>query len=938
MTTFLTQKISIVILTLLLSINDIGIVNTDASDIGNEKTEYKEDFTLNTTYYVKFDATGANNGTSWDNAYTDLQSALAVASIGNKIYVAKGTYKPSLEVDVDGSGGSDVREVTFQIPVGVEVYGGFAGNEASIDQSVLDARDFTTNETILSGDLNGDDNVTGTFPNLVYNNYTENAYHVVYTRNAGTGVIVDGFTITGGNTNGSNDNRYGAGWYNIADGNAEVSSLTIRNTHFYRNKANSDEAQGVGMYNGSNSDNTNTGLTLNKVTFSQNIGESSGSGRVAGVGLCNNRVFSGGSGNNKSTQLNLTEVTFSQNIAKADRFIYGVGLLNDIANNGNASATFNKVTFSENIGTLNNSVFANLLGIGIYNNASVATADLTFTECIFSKNKGSGLQEAGVRGGGIRNVAQNNDSQANITINRCFFIENTIEGTYLSGAGIENTAFGSISATSPINALLTINNSVFWKNKSDGKSFNDTFPRGVLTSHTTNTKADASVIITNSTFVQNESVADNPIGSDFPAFMDLQARNADENADLTLRNCIIWDNKFNGTIANIVLNPNAGTPGSTEVTFENTMIESTGFTVVNGSGLTAPSNTNGNIIDTDPLFSDASTGDLTLQASSLAVNAGNDSYAVGTEDIAGNQRIQATIDMGAYERDGIAPNTTSFTRKNPTTQNTDADALTFLVTFNEEVQDVDASDFELTGTTAALAISPITASTYDINVSGGDLADLNGTVGLNFSSAMNITDLAGNALSNTEPSIDETYILANAIDQIITFNPLEEKTLGDAPFDLMATASSGLEVSYANSNPSVVTISGQTVTLLAIGTTAITASQTGNESYNPAPDVTQTLTVVSSEIAIATPNLFSPNGDGVNDNFIISAPDLVTINLKIFDRYGRVVFETTDLNEATQTGWDGAGVQGGVYIYQFTGTADSGETINKVTGELRLVK
>jgi len=902
-------------------------------DLGNVETSTN-------ALYVKFDATGANNGTSWTNAYTNLQTALENAGAGTKIYVAKGTYKPNVEVDVDAGGGNDSREVTFQIPLGAEVYGGFAGNESNINQSVLDARDFTVNETILSGDLNGDDMVTGTFPNLMYNNYAENAYHVVYTKGAGTLTVFDGFTITGGNANGNGENRYGAGWYNIAKGLRGTSSLNIRNTNFYRNKGNSDEVYGVGMYNYSSSDIANINLTLNKVVFSQNIGESSGSGRVAGVGLSNNKIFSGGSGGSKSAQLNFTEVTFSQNIAKAERFIYGVALLNDIADGGNASATLNKVTFAENIGILNNTVFANLLGIGIYNNAgSFATANLTLTECTFSKNKGTGLQEAAVRGAGIRNVAENNGSQANITINRCSFIENTIEGTYLSGAGIENTASGSSSAASNINALLTINNSVFWKNKADGKSFNNTFPRGVLTSHTRNNKADASLMITNSTFVQNESVADNPSGSDFPAFMDLQAQNADETANLTIRNSIIWDNKFNGIIANIVVNPNAGTPGATNVTFENTMIESTGFTVVNGTGLTAPTNTSGNIIDTDPLFTNSSTGDLTLQETSPAVDKGNNAYAVGSFDLAGNQRILATtIDMGAYERDQTAPNTTSFTRKNPLEESTSADELTFLVTFNEDVKDVDVADFEATGTTASITVKQLTASTYDVLLSGGDLAGLNGTVGLNFSSSMNITDLASNALPNTEPTTDETYLLINLkAEQTITFNPLEEKFVGNLPFDLTATASSGLEVTYISANTSVATISGKTVTILSAGTTEITASQAGNENFNPAPNVSQTLVVNSVNVA-RIPNLFTPNGDGSNDNFIIDAADLLSIDFKIFDRYGRVVYETTDLNEITQTGWDGKNAQGGVYIYQYTGTLKNGQELSKTTGEIRLLK
>jgi hypothetical protein len=52
--------------------------------------------------------------------------------------------------------------------------------------------------------------------------------------------------------------------------------------------------------------------------------------------------------------------------------------------------------------------------------------------------------------------------------------------------------------------------------------------------------------------------------------------------------------------------------------------------------------------------------------------------------------------------------------------------------------------------------------TYSLDVSGGDLANLNGVVGLNFSLTMSITDQAGNPVANVEPSTDETYTMDNS--------------------------------------------------------------------------------------------------------------------------------------------------------------------------------
>jgi gliding motility-associated-like protein len=79
--------------------------------------------------------------------------------------------------------------------------------------------------------------------------------------------------------------------------------------------------------------------------------------------------------------------------------------------------------------------------------------------------------------------------------------------------------------------------------------------------------------------------------------------------------------------------------------------------------------------------------------------------------------------------------------------------------------------------------------------------------------------------------------------QSITFAALANKTYGNADFNLEATSSSGLTVSYTSSNTAVATVSGNTVTIVGAGTTNITASQAGNTTYYAATDVVQQLTV-----------------------------------------------------------------------------------------------
>ncbi|NBS79480.1 hypothetical protein EBS57_06645, partial [bacterium] len=99
-----------------------------------------------------------------------------------------------------------------------------------------------------------------------------------------------------------------------------------------------------------------------------------------------------------------------------------------------------------------------------------------------------------------------------------------------------------------------------------------------------------------------------------------------------------------------------------------------------------------------------------------------------------------------------------------------------------------------------------------------------------------------------------SFIIAKG-DQTISFSSLGTKYLDQGSFTLNATASSGLAVSYTSSNTNVATVSGSTVTLKSVGTTTITASQSGDSNWNAATNVPQTLTVQARDT----------DGDGVTD-------------------------------------------------------------------------
>lgn len=135
---------------------------------------------LNAQIFVDQNATGSNDGSSWTNAYTNLQTAIDMALIDDQLWVAAGVYKPSINIEPDSN--------YFLINKKIEIYGGFFGNESNINE-----RDWNTNFTILSGDINGDDLVDD-----FSNSRDDNALHVLLIEAFANGSIVDGFTIQNG--------------------------------------------------------------------------------------------------------------------------------------------------------------------------------------------------------------------------------------------------------------------------------------------------------------------------------------------------------------------------------------------------------------------------------------------------------------------------------------------------------------------------------------------------------------------------------------------------------------------------------------------------------------------------------------------------------------------------------------------------------------------
>jgi hypothetical protein len=210
--------------------------------------------TVGQIIYVDADVSGANDGSSWADAYNYLQDALVAALSGDEIWVAQGIYKPDQGIGITPGD----RTVTFQLISGVAIKGGYAG----FGEPDADERDIDEYETILSGDLYGDD-IEVNDPCDLWNepSRAENSFHVTTGSGTDETAVLDGFTITAGNAYERpwnpmvpDPNNWGGGMYNY------FGSPTLLDCTFSKNSA---EVVGGGMYNKNDSSPTLTNCTFN---------------------------------------------------------------------------------------------------------------------------------------------------------------------------------------------------------------------------------------------------------------------------------------------------------------------------------------------------------------------------------------------------------------------------------------------------------------------------------------------------------------------------------------------------------------------------------------------------------------------------------------------------------------------------------------------------
>ncbi len=580
------------------------------------------------TIFVKADAIGDNNGTTWQHAYTDLQAAIDAAVPADVIYVAYGTYKPSKPPY--GGVTDDPRDFAFALKVRVSLYGGFAGTEATLGDRLFNSE----GSTILSGDLNGDDG-----PDFA--NRSDNTYHVVTGHNLAQavgsfptqylGVTFDGFTVRGGNADGEEtltggsyafSRTLGGGLYvvnssNYLSGTVGVNFLTVDNCIFTENLA----LRGGGAIYTFAVTSRYFELSVDKSAFTGNIitgntEQAHGGGAIYAVAcglLVADASFTGNKALNRfggailtssspppsaSRSLSISTSTFTQNEAAQG------GAIN--ANNYTTITGLSNCTFTGNkakaVGDISSSGGA-VICISVGGSLSHNLYHSTFT--------GNTVEGTGSRGGALV-VASNCSLQAI----GCIFQDNTAEEG--SGGAVLNAGANSVSlhssvftgntawrggaiysvGTNPNTLILTATSSLFIGNASTGT---DEAHGGAII-NSTNSKA----LISQCTFFGNQATGhDDATGG----VLNLDTGN------LTMEGNILWNNTGGA---------NADNPGLVDM--------STGTVQATRNLIQGGFVGEGNI-DTDPLFVDDSSpiGDdglwgtiddgLRLQLASPAVNA-----------------------------------------------------------------------------------------------------------------------------------------------------------------------------------------------------------------------------------------------------------------------------------------------------------------------------
>jgi len=314
-----------------------------------------------TTYHVDADnVSGTYDGLSWTTAYTTLQDALAAASSGQNIWVAEGIYYPD-----EGTGMVDNDKYErFDWTVAVTLYGGFDPGSSA---DTWNERDWTAYPTVLSGDIAQDDTTDANgIVTTTANISGTNSYVVVFTYGLTETAVMDGFTITAGDSGNSGGGMHISG-----------SSPTLVNMNLTGNRADQYGGGMAVMYALISADVSNPSLTNVNITHNEATQGGAGiyvdhdcSPTLTNLTILGNKTDGNGGGmyNDDMTTPTLNNVIFTGNFA-----FYGGGIFNDTFSHPsitNVTIAGNKAAYGG--GIANNVCSATILNSILWGNSAAA--------------------------------------------------------------------------------------------------------------------------------------------------------------------------------------------------------------------------------------------------------------------------------------------------------------------------------------------------------------------------------------------------------------------------------------------------------------------------------------------------------------------------------------------------------------------------------------
>ncbi|REA63810.1 hypothetical protein DSL64_05135 [Dyadobacter luteus] len=654
----------------------------------------------NGIFYIRKGSIG--NGSSWENAASDLTEAVNDSRAGQQIWVAAGEYQPS-------SGQS------FSMKEGVKIYGGFPATGSP----AINDRDYASNVTTLKGNN----------ASVVYNNLN-------FLTNA---AILDGFTITGGSAS------EGGGIYNRA------SSPLMRNLVIKGNSATS-HGGGIALSGGSDNFRLENSLVTSNTASAPGGGIyvlNSSSPVIVNVTISGNTAGSGGSGvtversnltvhnsiiwSNSGTALNFqgpgangrADISYSLvqgSGGSGSRWQSTIGTDNghnidtdplfiDPANSNYTFPTWSPVVNAGNTALLNNApslkdisgnarIVASVIDLGAYENQQVQNASVRYvrqgaTGNGYSWEDASGDLQVMINSSGTNNEIWVASGEYQPASGQSFSMKESVKiygGFPATGNPTMNDRNYATNVTilKGNNASVVYNNFNFLTNAAILDGFTITgghagegggiynrvsspLMRNLIIKDNTATSLGGAVAavegsdhfrLENSLFTGNTALGQGGgmyvLNSSSPTLLNVTISGntagaggsgvSVERSYLHIQNSIVWGNT--GTAANFA-GPVTASSGAVYISYS--LIQGSGGS---GNGWQSTVGTdNGNNLDVDPGFLDAPSDNYSIPTWSPAVNAGSNALLTDIEtlkDLSGSPRVYGnSVDMGAFENQQV---------------------------------------------------------------------------------------------------------------------------------------------------------------------------------------------------------------------------------------------------------------------------------------------